>query len=92
VASDVFLQQARVDAFLSQYNRPHQALDMKVPAEVCAVGPRVPRLGRAHLGLTTPIRFTPCVERGYRAIRFAGANRIDGDFRRRVGNYEKWRP
>ena len=35
-AADVFQQQARFDAFVDQFNRerPHQALAMKVPADV----------------------------------------------------------
>lgn len=35
-AANIFQQQARFDAFVEQYNRdrPHQALDMKVPADV----------------------------------------------------------
>ncbi|MGE3840790.1 MAG: hypothetical protein AB7I50_04320 [Vicinamibacterales bacterium] len=38
-------QQARFDAFLEQYNRerPHQALDMKVPADLYSRSPRVYR-------------------------------------------------
>ncbi len=37
-AANVLQQQARFDAFVDQYNqeRPHQALDMKVPADVYA--------------------------------------------------------
>jgi putative transposase len=41
----VLQQQARFDAFMNQYNRerPHQALAMKVPADVYARSPRVDR-------------------------------------------------
>jgi putative transposase len=44
-AANVFQQQARFDAFVDQYNRerPHQALDMKVPADVYARSARVYR-------------------------------------------------
>jgi hypothetical protein len=44
-AGNVLQQQARFDAFLAQYNqdRPHQALGMKVPADVYARSPRVYR-------------------------------------------------
>ena len=40
-AANVLQQQARFDAWLTQYNdeRPHQALGMKVPAE-CYCAPR----------------------------------------------------
>ena len=43
--ANVLQQQARFDAFVDQYNheRPHQALDMKVPADVYARSPRVYR-------------------------------------------------
>jgi putative transposase len=42
-AANVLQQQARFDAFLEQYNRerPHQALGMKVPAELYTRSPRV---------------------------------------------------
>ena len=41
-ASNVLQQQARFDAFLEHYNRerPHQALAMKVPADVYQPSPR----------------------------------------------------
>jgi putative transposase len=41
-AANVLQQQARFDAFIGRYNeeRPHQALGMKVPAEVYALSPR----------------------------------------------------
>jgi putative transposase len=44
-AANVFQQQARFDAFVEQYNRerPHQALAMKVPADVYARSTRVYR-------------------------------------------------
>jgi putative transposase len=44
-AANVLQQQARFDAFLEQYNqdRPHQALGMKVPADVYARSARVYR-------------------------------------------------
>src|SRR5438067_2125761 len=44
-APNVLQQQARFDAFVEQYNqeRPHQALGMKVPADVYARSPRVYR-------------------------------------------------
>jgi putative transposase len=44
-AANVLQQQARFDAFVDQYNRerPHQALDMKVPADVYARSSRVYR-------------------------------------------------
>ena len=44
-ASNVLQQQARFDAFIQQYNqdRPHQALDMKVPADLYTRSPRVYR-------------------------------------------------
>jgi putative transposase len=44
-AANVLQQQARFDAFVQQFNqeRPHQALDMKVPAEVHVRSPRVYR-------------------------------------------------
>jgi len=44
-AANVLQQQARFDTFIAQYNRerPHQALDMKVPAEVYVRSSRVYR-------------------------------------------------
>ena len=44
-AANVLQQQARFDTFLERYNRdrPHQALGMKVPADVYARSPRVYR-------------------------------------------------
>ena len=44
-AANVLQQQARFDAFVEQYNRerPHQALGMKVPADVYARSSRVYR-------------------------------------------------
>jgi putative transposase len=41
-AANVLQQQARFDAFIERFNheRPHQALDMKVPAEVYAPSSR----------------------------------------------------
>jgi putative transposase len=44
-SANVLQQQARFDAFLERYNQdsPHQALGMKVPAEVYARSPRVYR-------------------------------------------------
>ena len=44
-AANVLQQQARFDTFLAQYNqdRPHQALGMKVPADVYVRSPRVYR-------------------------------------------------
>jgi putative transposase len=44
-AANVLQQQARFDAFVDRYNRerPHQALDMKVPADVYTRSPRVYR-------------------------------------------------
>src|ERR1043166_4824250 len=44
-AANVLQQQARFDAFVDRYNRsrPHQALAMKVPAELYARSPRVYR-------------------------------------------------
>jgi putative transposase len=44
-AANVLQQQARFDAFIDRYNqeRPHQALDMKVPADLYARSPRVYR-------------------------------------------------
>ena len=44
-APNVLQQQARFDAFLTQYNqeRPHQALGMKVPADLYTRSPRVYR-------------------------------------------------
>jgi putative transposase len=44
-AGNVLQQQARFDAFIRQYNqeRPHQALDMKVPADLYTRSPRVYR-------------------------------------------------
>ena len=44
-AGNVLQQQARFDAFVAQYNqdRPHQALGMKVPADVYGRSPRVYR-------------------------------------------------
>lgn len=44
-AANVLQQQARFDAFVTQFNqeRPHQALAMKVPADVYARSPRVYR-------------------------------------------------
>ena len=43
--ANVLQQQARFDAWVTQYNeeRPHQALDMKVPADLYARSPRVYR-------------------------------------------------
>jgi putative transposase len=44
-AANILQQQARFDTFVQQYNqeRPHQALDMKVPADVYTRSPRVYR-------------------------------------------------
>jgi len=44
-AANILQQQARFDTFIAQYNRerPHQALDMKVPAEVYVRSSRVYR-------------------------------------------------
>ena len=44
-AANVLQQQARFDAFIARYNheRPHQALAMKVPADLYARSPRVYR-------------------------------------------------
>jgi hypothetical protein len=44
-AANVLQQQARFDTFLEQFNRerPHQALGMKVPADVYTRSPRVYR-------------------------------------------------
>ena len=44
-AANILQQQARFDAFVEQYNqeRPHQALAMKVPADVYGRSPRVYR-------------------------------------------------
>jgi putative transposase len=44
-AANVLQQQARFDTFIAQYNRerPHQALEMKVPAEVYVRSPRIYR-------------------------------------------------
>ena len=44
-AANVLQQQARFDTFVARYNqeRPHQALEMKVPADVYARSPRVYR-------------------------------------------------
>ena len=44
-AANVFQQQARFDTFVAQYNRerPHQALDMKVPADIYGRSTRVYR-------------------------------------------------
>jgi putative transposase len=52
-AANVLQQQARFDTFLERYNqeRPHQALGMKVPADVYA---RSPRLYRGLDELTYP--------------------------------------
>jgi putative transposase len=52
-ATNVLQQQARFDTFLEQYNqdRPHQALGMKVPADLYA---RSPRLYRGLEDLTYP--------------------------------------
>jgi putative transposase len=52
-APNVLQQQARFDAFVTRYNqeRPHQALAMKVPAEVYE---RSPRLYRGLEALTYP--------------------------------------
>ena len=52
-AANVLQQQARFDAFLEQYNhdRPHQALGMKVPADLYT---RSPRLYRGLEDLTYP--------------------------------------
>jgi putative transposase len=43
--ANVLQQQARFDTFVAQYNRerPHQALDMKVPADLYVRSPRVYR-------------------------------------------------
>jgi putative transposase len=52
-AANVLQQQARFDAFIARYNqeRPHQALGMKVPADVYV---RSPRLYRGLEELTYP--------------------------------------
>jgi putative transposase len=50
VAANTLQQRARFDAFLQRFNgeRPHEALDMKVPAEVYTRSPR-PYVGLPHL-------------------------------------------
>jgi len=62
--ANVLQQQARFDAFITRYNtdRPHQALGMKVPADLYA---RSPRVYRGLQELTYPfhdqtIRVTGC--------------------------------
>lgn len=52
-SSNVLQQQARFDAFIDEYNheRPHQALDMKVPADLYE---RSPRMYRGLEELTYP--------------------------------------
>ncbi len=56
-SANVLQQQARFDAFLTQYNddRPHQALGMKVPADVYV---RSPRIYRGLEELTYPFHDT----------------------------------
>jgi hypothetical protein len=56
-AANVLQQQARFDTFLARYNhdRPHQALGMKVPADLYA---RSPRLYRGLEDLTYPFHDT----------------------------------
>ena len=63
-APNVLQQQARFDAFVERYNqeRPHQALGMKVPADVYARSPRVYR-GLEELttrSTTGPLTVTHC--------------------------------
>ena len=54
-AANVLQQQARFDDFVTRYNtdRPHQALGMKVPADLYARSPRVYR-GLEELDLSLP--------------------------------------
>jgi putative transposase len=56
-AANVLQQQARFDTFIARYNddRPHQALDMKVPADVYT---RSPRLYRGLEDLAYPFHDT----------------------------------
>ena len=56
--ANVLQQQARFDAFLQRYNtdRPHQALGMKVPADLYA---RSPRVYRGLEALTYPFHDHP---------------------------------
>ena len=56
-AANVLQQQARFDAFITRYNheRPHQALAMKVPADLYARSPRVYR-GLEDLSYPVPRR------------------------------------
>jgi putative transposase len=54
-SANVLQQQARFDAFVERFNheRPHQALGLKVPADVYVRSPRVYRVWRS-----SPIPFT----------------------------------
>ena len=56
-AANVLQQQARFDAFVDRYNRsrPHQALAMKVPADLYARSPRV-YLGLEDLAYPANVR------------------------------------
>ena len=48
--ANIFQQQAKFDAFIEEFNneRPHEALDMKYPAEVYTASPR------PYQGITEP--------------------------------------
>jgi len=63
-AANVLRQQARFDAFVERYNhrRSHQALAMKVPADVYARSPRVyPAFRNSPIPFTTTPSPSPAV-------------------------------
>jgi putative transposase len=68
-ATNVLQQQARFDAFITRYNtdRPHQALGMKVPADV-----RSPRVYRGLEELTYPFHDQTIMVAGCGRICFRG--------------------
>src|SRR5215510_1015316 len=70
-AANVLQQQARFDAFVARYNqeRPHQALAMKVPADVYA---RSPRVYRGLTELTYPFHDQTIMVTGCGRICFRG--------------------
>ena len=71
--ANVLQQQARFDAWVAPYNqeRPHQALGMKVPADVYA---RSPRVYRGLEDLTYPVHDQTISSRRITIMQFRPAN------------------
>jgi hypothetical protein len=61
----VLQQQARFDAFIARYNRPHQGLGMKAPADLYAHPSRV---YHGLTDLTYPLHDKTVYPEGFRRI------------------------